>query len=55
MPADTQAILRPLNEQSRGLVKQHIDSFDYFINVELRSIMEANRDVRSDVRCLPIS
>lgn len=35
--------------QSRGLVKQHIDSFDYFLNVELRNIVEANKEVRSDV------
>mmetsp|Transcript_8355 Transcript_8355/g.10179 ORF Transcript_8355/g.10179 Transcript_8355/m.10179 type:complete len:113 (+) Transcript_8355:64-402(+) len=26
----------------RGLVKQHIDSFNYFINVEIKKIVQAN-------------
>ena len=30
-------------------MKQHIDSFNYFIDVELRNIIEANKEVRSDV------
>lgn len=33
----------------RGLVKQHISSFDHFINVEMQNIMEANSIVRSEV------
>jgi hypothetical protein len=28
--------------EARGLVKQHIESFDYFINTELKIIMKAN-------------
>uniref|UniRef100_A0A8B9U9H8 DNA-directed RNA polymerase n=1 Tax=Anas zonorhyncha TaxID=75864 RepID=A0A8B9U9H8_9AVES len=31
-----------------GLVKQHIDSFNYFINVEIKKIMKANEKVTSD-------
>lgn len=30
-------------------MKQHIESFDYFVDQELRNIVEANREVRSDV------
>lgn len=41
------------NSQARGLVKQHIESFDYFLNVELRNILEANKEVRSEVRARP--
>lgn len=33
----------------KGLVKQHIDSFNYFIEVELRKIVKANRTILSDV------
>ncbi|XP_060516602.1 DNA-directed RNA polymerase III subunit RPC2 [Cylas formicarius] len=32
----------------RGLVKQHIDSFNYFINVEIKKIVEANNTVTCD-------
>lgn len=32
----------------RGLVKQHIDSFNYFINREIKEIVRANQIVRSD-------
>lgn len=35
----------------RGLVKQHIDSFDYFVNVDMRKIMEANQTGRAVVCC----
>ena len=41
--------LLPAFLQARGLVKQHIESFDYFFDTELRNIVEANREVRSDV------
>ena len=34
--------------QARGLVKQHIESFDYFINEDLRTVLAANNEVRSD-------
>ena len=33
----------------KGLVKQHIDSFNYFINVDLEKIIKANERVKSDV------
>ena len=32
----------------RGLVKQHIDSFNYFINVEIKKIIAANDLITSD-------
>ncbi len=41
--------LVPAFQKVRGLVKQHIHSFDYFVNVELKQILEANREIRSDV------
>lgn len=34
--------------QVKGLVKQHIDSFNYFINVDIKKIVEANDKVLSD-------
>jgi DNA-directed RNA polymerase III subunit RPC2 len=39
------------NNQVRGLVKQHIDSFNYFINCEIKKIIHAtgNEKVTSDV------
>lgn len=33
----------------KGLVKQHIDSFNFFVEVELKSILKANHKVLSDV------
>ncbi|KAK6640736.1 DNA-directed RNA polymerase III subunit RPC2 [Polyplax serrata] len=33
----------------KGLVKQHTDSFNYFIKVDIKKIVEANQYVRSDV------
>ncbi|SAL99837.1 hypothetical protein [Absidia glauca] len=41
--------LLPAFLQVKGLVKQHIDSFNYFINVDLRKIIKANEKVTSDV------
>lgn len=35
--------------QVKGLVKQHIDSFNYFINVDIKNIVKANDKVLSDV------
>lgn len=32
----------------KGLVKQHIDSFNYFINVEIKKIVQANDKVTCD-------
>lgn len=33
----------------KGLVKQHIDSFNFFVEVELKKIVRANRTVLSDI------
>lgn len=33
----------------RGLVKQHINSFDHFVTVDIKKIVAANREVRSDI------
>lgn len=41
--------LLPAFLQTKGLVKQHLDSFNYFIDTELKQIMLANSTVRSDV------
>jgi len=38
--------LLPAFLKTKGLVKQHIDSFNYFINVEISHIMDANKLVR---------
>lgn len=35
--------------KEKGLVKPHIDSFDYFINVEIKKLMQANASIYSDV------
>lgn len=40
--------LLPAYLKVRGLVKQHIDSFNYFINVEIRKIVRANQLVTCD-------
>ena len=32
----------------RGLVKQHIDSFNYFINVDIKKMVAANQMIYSD-------
>lgn len=32
----------------KGLVKQHIDSYNYFINVEIKKIVQINEKVYSD-------
>ncbi len=39
--------LLPAFLKVKGLVKQHIDSFNYFINVEIKKIMKANEMVTS--------
>ena len=41
--------LLPAFLKVKGLIKQHIDSFNYFIEVELKNIVRANRKVTSDV------
>ncbi len=40
--------LLPAFLKVKGLVKQHIDSFNYFINVEIKKIMKANELITSD-------
>lgn len=35
--------------QIKGLVRQHIDSFNYFVNVDIKNIVKANEKVLSDV------
>jgi len=41
--------LLPAFLKVKGLVKQHIDSFNFFVEVELKNIINANRWIRSDV------
>ena len=41
--------LLPAFLKVRGLVKLHIDSFNYFVNVDLQKIVAANDKVLSDV------
>jgi len=41
--------LVPAYLQVKGLVKQHIDSFNYFIDVDLKNIIRANERVTSDI------
>lgn len=41
--------LVPAFLQVKGLVKQHIDSFNYFVNVDIKNIVNANDKVLSDV------
>lgn len=41
--------LLPAFLKVKGLIKQHIDSFNYFIEVELKKIVQANSTVTSDV------
>lgn len=33
--------------KTKGLVKQHVDSFNYFINVDLKKIVKANEKIVS--------
>jgi len=40
--------LLPAFLKVKGLVKQHLDSFNYFINVEIKNIMKANEKITSD-------
>ena len=37
--------LLPAYLRVRGLVRQHIDSYNHFVNVEIRQILEANSKV----------
>jgi DNA-directed RNA polymerase beta subunit len=48
VPQDKWRLL-PAFLKVRGLVKQHIDSFNYFVNADLQKILLANARVTSDV------
>lgn len=41
--------LLPAFLKVKGLVKQHLDSFNYFVDVDLKKIIKANEKVLSDV------
>jgi DNA-directed RNA polymerase III subunit RPC2 len=41
--------LLPAFLRVKGLIKQHIDSFNYFIDTELTNIVMANKVITSDV------
>lgn len=41
-------LLVPAFLKGKGLVRQHIDSFNHFINVEIKKIVKANEKVISD-------
>ncbi|KDQ54565.1 hypothetical protein JAAARDRAFT_38245 [Jaapia argillacea MUCL 33604] len=42
-------LLLPAFLKVKGLVKQHIDSFNYFVDVDIKNIVRANAKVTSDV------
>ncbi|KAK5120067.1 DNA-directed RNA polymerase III subunit [Meristemomyces frigidus] len=42
--------LLPAFLQVKGLVKQHVDSFDYFTDVALKEIVKANRTITADTQ-----
>lgn len=41
--------LLPAFLKVKGLVKQHIDSYNYFVEVQLKKIVESSSTIRSDV------
>ncbi|PSR87063.1 DNA-directed RNA polymerase III subunit RPC2 [Coniella lustricola] len=41
--------LLPAFLKVKGLIKQHIDSYNYFIEQDIKDILKANRIIRSDV------
>ncbi|EDN09804.1 DNA-directed RNA polymerase III 130 kDa polypeptide [Histoplasma mississippiense (nom. inval.)] len=41
--------LLPAFLKIKGLVKQHIDSYNYFVEVQLKKIVQASAEIRSDV------
>ncbi|KAI8902568.1 hypothetical protein BC833DRAFT_573330 [Globomyces pollinis-pini] len=41
--------LVPAFLQTKGLIKQHLDSFNYFIETDMKTILKANEKVTSDV------
>jgi len=48
-PQQDKWLLLPAFLKVKGLVKQHIDSFNYFVDVDIRNILKANNKVTSDV------
>ncbi|KAL1901393.1 DNA-directed RNA polymerase III complex subunit Rpc2 [Sporothrix stenoceras] len=42
--------LLPAFLKVKGLVKQHIDSYNFFVEQEIKEIVKANRTIRSDVQ-----
>ncbi|KAE9406092.1 beta and beta-prime subunits of DNA dependent RNA-polymerase [Gymnopus androsaceus JB14] len=42
-------LLLPAFLKVKGLVKQHIDSFNYFVDVDIKNVVKANNKVTSDV------
>ncbi|KAF9006949.1 hypothetical protein BDQ17DRAFT_1389117 [Cyathus striatus] len=42
-------LLLPAFLKVKGLVKQHIDSFNYFVDIDIKNIVRANNKVTSDV------
>ncbi|CDO95254.1 unnamed protein product [Kluyveromyces dobzhanskii CBS 2104] len=47
--ADDKWNLLPAFLKVKGLVKQHLDSFNYFVDVDLKKIIQANEVILSDV------
>jgi DNA-directed RNA polymerase III subunit RPC2 len=41
--------LLPAFLKVKGLVKQHIDSYNYFIEVQLKKIVQSSSEIRSDI------
>lgn len=41
--------LLPAFLKVKGLVKQHIDSYNYFVEVQLRKIVQSSAEIRSDI------
>ncbi|ULT99696.1 hypothetical protein L3Y34_000764 [Caenorhabditis briggsae] len=48
LPLKDKWLLVPAFLKVRGLVKQHLVSFDHFVNVEIRNIMLSNQKITSD-------
>ncbi|EFA82075.1 RNA polymerase III [Heterostelium album PN500] len=48
-PIEEKWKLVPAFLKCRGLVKQHIDSFNFFINVEMKKIVKANEKLTTEV------
>ncbi|TFL07260.1 beta and beta-prime subunits of DNA dependent RNA-polymerase [Pterulicium gracile] len=42
-------LLLPAFLKTKGLVKQHIDSFNFFVNTDIKNIVKANNKVTSDI------